>query len=90
MKPRGLVGAVAGDEGEAFLLGEHRLHFLGDPLVEIHHAVIEQRLGGRRHGVEFHGGETAVRPAWREAVSGRAAVSPTQPLAAPVMAKGFL
>ncbi len=45
------------DEGRAFLFGEGRLHLVGDPAVDIDHAVVEERLRGGGHGVELHGGE---------------------------------
>jgi hypothetical protein len=50
-------GAVAVDEGGAFLLGEAVAHLLGDPLVDVDGRVIEQRRGGRRHRVQLHGRE---------------------------------
>ncbi len=52
-----LVDAVAGDEGGAFLLGEGVAHLLGDPLVDVDGAVVEECRRRRRHGIELHGRE---------------------------------
>ena len=49
-----LVGAVAVDEGRAFLHREGQFDLLRDPLVDIDGAVIEQRRGRCRHGVKLH------------------------------------
>ena len=83
------VDAIARDEGSAFLLSKRRAHLLSQPLVNVDGAVIKQALCGRRHRIEFHGriGKLCQHGVL---VSGRAAVSPIQPVAAPLVANGTL
>src|SRR5690606_6958200 len=50
-------GAIAGDEGGAFLLREAQAHLAGEPVVDVDRGVVEEGGGGGRHGVELHGGE---------------------------------
>ena len=49
-----LVAAVAGNEGRALLQREGQFDLGGDPLVDVHRRVVEQRRGRRRHGVKLH------------------------------------
>ena len=49
----GLLNPVSGNESRAFFLGELCRHLVSQPLPDIHPGIIEQRLGGRRHGVEL-------------------------------------
>ena len=47
-----LLLAIARDEGGAFLFGESGLHLFGEPLIDIHRRIVEQRRrrGGSRRG----------------------------------------
>ena len=64
-------------------------HLLGDPLVDVDGAVVEQRRGRGRHGVELHGREGELGERRRVGLGTRGGLGDPAG-SAPVMANGFL